>query len=180
MVWSSSLCLQVAINWLTPKIEPYVVLILNVQYAATADSFMRKHQLSLLQLAEKDLLIFLTVQVWPSFLLGMCYNLNMKCPPQVHVLKAWSPAGGTILGGYRNSRRWGLAREVGHWRHAFEGCTWPSSVSPPPLHLICFLSTMRWTASSSTCSHHYRPRINGTKDYGLKFLKWLFISGIWS
>jgi hypothetical protein len=27
------------------------------------------------------------------------YGLNVKCPPQTHVLNDWFPAGGTILGG---------------------------------------------------------------------------------
>jgi hypothetical protein len=30
------------------------------------------------------------------------YDMNMKCPPQAHVIDAWSPAGGTILGGSGN------------------------------------------------------------------------------
>jgi hypothetical protein len=51
-----------------------------------------------------------------------CYGLlNTKCPPQTHVLKAWSPAGGAILGGDRNLRSWSLfggSRSLGP---AFEG-----------------------------------------------------------
>jgi hypothetical protein len=36
----------------------------------------------------------------------LCYDMNMKCPPQAHVL---SPANGTILGRLSNIRRWDLA-----------------------------------------------------------------------
>jgi hypothetical protein len=46
-----------------------------------------------------------------------CYGLNMRCPPQVHVLNAWSPAGGAILEGSGNFRRGCLAkgsRSLGH------------------------------------------------------------------
>jgi hypothetical protein len=38
-----------------------------------------------------------------------CYGLNLKCPPQAHVSRAWSPAGGTILGDSGNFRRWDFA-----------------------------------------------------------------------
>jgi hypothetical protein len=38
-----------------------------------------------------------------------CYGLNMKCPPEAHVLKAWSLAGDAILEDSGNFRRWGLA-----------------------------------------------------------------------
>jgi hypothetical protein len=30
-------------------------------------------------------------------LLGICCDLDVKCPLQTHVLEAWSPAGGAIL-----------------------------------------------------------------------------------
>jgi hypothetical protein len=33
------------------------------------------------------------------------YGLNMKCPPQVHVLNVWSLASGTILRSSRKFRR---------------------------------------------------------------------------
>jgi hypothetical protein len=41
-----------------------------------------------------------------------CDGLIMKCPPQPHVLNTWSPAGGTILGGSGNFRKWGLGDET--------------------------------------------------------------------
>jgi hypothetical protein len=43
----------------------------------------------------------------------MCYDLNMKCPPQVHVLKMWFPASGTILGGVRNSGGGAYLEDIG-------------------------------------------------------------------
>jgi hypothetical protein len=36
------------------------------------------------------------------------YSLNMKCPPQAHVLSTWSPDVGAILGDSGNLGRWGL------------------------------------------------------------------------
>jgi hypothetical protein len=47
-----------------------------------------------------------------------CYSLNIKCPLQTHVLEAWFPAGGVILGGSGNFRRWSLvrgSRSLGAW-----------------------------------------------------------------
>jgi hypothetical protein len=44
------------------------------------------------------------LQVWKG-----CYGLNMKYLPKAHMLKAWSTAGGVILGGSRNFKRWGPA-----------------------------------------------------------------------
>jgi hypothetical protein len=38
-----------------------------------------------------------------------CYGLNMKCPPQAHVVKSRSPARGAVLGGAKgNFGRWDL------------------------------------------------------------------------
>jgi hypothetical protein len=42
-------------------------------------------------------------------------------PPQVHVFKAWSPAGVTTVGGGENFRRWGLVGRLVHWEHASKG-----------------------------------------------------------
>jgi hypothetical protein len=41
----------------------------------------------------------------------ICYDLTMKCAPQAHVLKTWSPSTGTILESGGNLRRWGLLAE---------------------------------------------------------------------
>lgn len=42
----------------------------------------------------------------------VCYGFKMKCPHSI--LKAWSPFGGTVLGGARNFGRMDLAQ--GSWR----------------------------------------------------------------
>lgn len=45
----------------------------------------------------------------------MCDGLNMKSPPQAHVLITGFPAGSGIILRYSGKfRRWGLLEEVGH------------------------------------------------------------------
>jgi hypothetical protein len=63
--------------------------------------------------------------------LGHNYGLNLKCPSQACMLKAWSPADGVTLGEGGNL---GPTKEVSHWGHDFESYTW--SLSLPLFSLI--------------------------------------------
>jgi hypothetical protein len=92
--------------------------------------------------------------------------------PQTHMLNVWSQAGGIILEGSGNSRRWDL---VGRSRW-LEVCLWRLYLVPSPFLTLCFLPVRKWAASSSILSPchdvlpHSGPRIYEAKDSGLKSL----------
>jgi hypothetical protein len=73
----------------------------------------------------------------PSCAKPQCYGLKMKCRPQAHVLKGWSPAGGAILGNGGNFRRCDLTGGIRSLVEERILSLAPSSVS------LCFLATVR-------------------------------------
>jgi hypothetical protein len=62
---------------------------------------------------------------------SLCYDLNMKCSWQALVLQVWSPAGGAILVGGGNFRRWDLAGR----NRPLGSCPWGLHVDPGPFLL---------------------------------------------
>jgi hypothetical protein len=114
----------------------------------------------------------------------------MKQPSQARMLYAWSPAGGTILRGGKNFRKWGLVEG----RRSLGVHLWRWHLVPCLCIALCFLSTMRWS-DSATCSYccnfltHHGPRSIEPNDYRLNpekvsrhksFLLKFFLSGIFS
>lgn len=74
----------------------------------------------------------------------------MKCPPQAHVLKAWSLSGGPILGDTGNLQRW----DIPGGRKSLGGRSFVGILSPATSYLwLGFLSTMRWRTFFTTGCH---------------------------
>ena len=67
----------------------------------------------------------------------MCYDLDLKCLPKVHVLKSWSLAGGTM--GRKTTALQEVGpnrRKLGHWVLALERDTGtPAFPLPSPAAL---------------------------------------------
>jgi hypothetical protein len=130
---------------------------------------------------------FILRLLWPSFLLdSICYfyGLNIKCPSQAHV----SPAGGAILKGGRNIKRWG---STGGSR-SLRTCFWRLCLVAGPFLSASYLP---WGEKLPTlhvlslwCSAHHWPRNNQASHDRLNLWnnepKWilppfkLFLSGI--
>jgi hypothetical protein len=93
------------------------------------------------------------VTVIKKNMLYYCSDLNMKClPPQAYVLNARSPAGGSILGGSRNFRRWGLIR--GSRSLDFESYTWSTVPFSLSLLLVCSYPLPLWRSASKWAQKH--------------------------
>jgi hypothetical protein len=79
----------------------------------------------------------------------------MKCPLQVHVLNAWSPADSSIWGGAGNFSWWGLARGI----RSLRACSWGIYLLPGPhspafsLYLARSLLPVFYEVSDSAPTH---------------------------
>ena len=85
-------------------------------------------------------------------------RLEYEMSPWAHVLKAWSPAAGAILGGARNFTGWVLA-EVDPWSHVLNYILpW---LLPVPFLILTYHKQLRipWC---------YRPTVMGPTDSGRK------------
>jgi hypothetical protein len=81
----------------------------------------------------------------------LTWSTKCEAATQAHVLNAWSPADGTILGG-GESLRWGL-----YWESGSQGaCLWRLSLVPYPFPTLYFLFSMMWASPSGPpcCSNH--------------------------
>jgi hypothetical protein len=113
------------------------------------------------KILEKELHeIYCVLTCWK--ILRWYYGLNVKCLPQVHVSNLGSPAGGAILGGCGNFRRWGLAGGsrlvgVGHWGCLIPGPFLSCSASYPVcsnMNSFCHVLLPLWCSASLQTQEH--------------------------
>jgi hypothetical protein len=122
---------------------------------------------------DKYFMFSLICRIWREAGKWHCYSLNMKCPSQAHVLKVLTWAGGTILGGFGDFRRWDLpggSRSLGGM--SFGAVTCPGL---PSFSLLPVFREWRPSHATHCCCHdalsHQGPRNTELNDCALKPLK---------